>query len=244
MNYSCKDRIYSNKIEKPGDFVFDQKVVEVFPDMLQRSIPGYQSIIKMIATLTSRFAQPNSNLYDLGCSLGAATEAMVSGLQSTPATVKAIDNSQAMIKRCHELEFTKPQQIQTKFICADIIDYPISNASVVVMNFTLQFIDRAKRSDLLTRIWQGMLPNGILILSEKVQFEDQSVNELLIDVYHAFKRANGYSDLEISQKRSALEKVLLPETIKQHRDRLIRSGFSSADVWFQSFNFMSMLAIK
>lgn len=244
MNIEHKDKIYSNKIEKPGDFIFDQKVVEVFPDMLQRSIPGYPAIIKMIATLTARFAQPGSNLYDLGCSLGASTDAMISGLQNTACTIEAIDNSQAMIARCQELELNKPQQIETKFVCADITDYPISNASVVVMNFTLQFIDRAKRSDLLTRIWQGMLPNGILILSEKVQFEDQSVNELLIDIHHAFKRANGYSDLEVSQKRTALEKVLLPETIKQHRDRLIRSGFRSVDVWFQCFNFMSMLAIK
>ena len=126
----------------------------------------------------------------------------------------------------------------------DILTTEIANASVVVLNFTLQFITPEDRSVLLERIADGMRPGGVLILSEKVVFDDEHLDKLLSDMHHEFKRAHGYSDLEISQKRSALENVLIPETIATHRERLARVGFASVDVWFQCFNFMSMLAVK
>ena len=242
--FMTTDRIFADVIQKPADFVFDERVAAVFPDMLQRSIPGYPAIIRMIETLTARYAQPGSNLYDLGCSLGASSLAMQKGLLVDDCTIVGIDNSAAMIKRCRKIESRPGDRARMEFICEDIALTDIRNASVVVMNFTLQFVDPAPRSALLQKISAGMLPGGILVLSEKVVFADQQVNELLIDVYHAFKRANGYSDLEISQKRSALENVLIPETIDAHEKRLLGAGFSSASVWFQCFNFMSMLAIK
>ncbi|HAE38508.1 MAG TPA: carboxy-S-adenosyl-L-methionine synthase CmoA [Candidatus Riflebacteria bacterium] len=244
MNNSNKDRIFSEAIKKPQDFVFDERVAAVFPDMLLRSIPGYPAIIGMIETLTAQFAQNNTCLYDLGCSLGASAQSMQKGLRAENCRIIAVDNSRAMIDSCIAAQTANNAATRIEYHCDDILNCEIKNASVVVMNFTLQFVDKARRRELLDRIFAGMRPNGIFILSEKVKFEDQAVNELLIEVYHAFKKANGYSDLEISQKRAALENVLIPETIKDHRDRLIRSGFKSADVWFQCFNFMSMLAIK
>lgn len=244
MNKQIKDKIFADIIQKPADFVFDERVAAVFPDMLQRSIPGYPAIINMIETLTSRFAQPDSNLYDLGCSLGASSFSMLRGLKVPNCHIIAIDNSQAMIDRCQKMPVKKNDTARIEFRCEDILKSTINNASVVVMNFTLQFVDPAARCELLNTICSGMRPGGIMILSEKVKFADQRVNELLIDTYHAFKKANGYSDLEISQKRNALENVLIPETTKDHRDRLIRAGFKSAEIWFQCFNFMSMLAIK
>ncbi|EKD82723.1 MAG: tRNA (cmo5U34)-methyltransferase [uncultured bacterium] len=244
MNNFNKDKIFSAVIDKPQDFVFDERVAAVFPDMLLRSIPGYPAIIGMIETLTTQFAQNNSRLYDLGCSLGASAQSMRKGLRAANCRIIAVDNSRAMIDRCLAMQTGKPDQADIEFYCDDVLNCEIKDASVVVMNFTLQFIDKAQRRELLDRIFAGMRPDGIFILSEKVRFEDPAVNELLIEVYHAFKKANGYSELEISQKRAALENVLIPETIKEHRDRLIRAGFKSADVWFQCFNFMSMLAIK
>lgn len=244
MSNSNKDKIFSQVIKKPQDFVFDERVAAVFPDMLLRSIPGYPAIIGMIETLTAQFAQKDSHLYDLGCSLGASAQSMQKGLRAENCRIIAVDNSQAMIDSCIAAQTANNGSTRIEYYCDDILNCKIENASVVVMNFTLQFIDKARRRELLNHIFAGMRPNGIFILSEKVKFEDHSVNELLIEVYHAFKKANGYSDLEVSQKRAALENVLIPETIKDHRDRLIRAGFKSADVWFQCFNFMSMLAIK
>jgi tRNA (cmo5U34)-methyltransferase len=239
-----KDQIYSESMAQIADFSFDAQVADVFTDMIERSVPGYRSIITMIETLTEHYAQPNSNLYDLGCSLGASTLSMRRGLTVEGCSIISIDASEAMTERCRKGIDRDHNPTPVKVLCDDIRNIEITDASVVVLNFTLQFIPPAERSGLLKSIHSGMRPGGVLILSEKVGFDDIHVNELLTDIHHDFKRAHGYSDLEISQKRSALENVLIPETIPAHRDRMLDAGFSSVDVWFQCFNFMSMLAIK
>lgn len=240
----AKDKIFSEIIQKPTDFVFDDRVASVFPDMVKRSIPGYPTIIGMIETLTRRYAQSGTNLYDLGCSLGAASFAMLNGLTQSGCKIIAIDNSKAMIDRCKKIPLKNSDPAPVEFYCDDVCEFEYKNASVIILNFTLQFISLQKRLSLLKKLYDSLKKGGILILSEKVKFDNKEVNELLIDVYHAFKRSNGYSDLEISQKRTALENVLMPETIDTHLQRLKDTGFMTAEVWFQCFNFCSMLAIK
>jgi len=198
----------------------------------------------MIETLTEHYAQPGSNLYDLGCSLGAATLSMERGLNAEDCQIIAVDNSPAMVARCRKAVGRTHTCAGVRIVEGDILATEINNASVVVLNFTLQFIPPEKRLQLLEKIHAGMRPGGVLILSEKVVFDDGHLNGLLADIHHDFKRAHGYSDLEVSQKRSALENVLVPETIPTHRKRLAQAGFASVDVWFQCFNFMSMLAVK
>jgi tRNA (cmo5U34)-methyltransferase len=237
-----KDCIYTSSHQAIADFDFNTEVVSVFPDMIERSVPGYRAIVSMIKTLTERYAQPNTTLYDLGCSLGASTLSMAQGLKVPNCNIVAIDNAPAMIQRCEQSIADCHPKLQ--IIQGDILKADIQNASVVVLNFTLQFIAPDQREKLLQNIFAGMTSGGVLILSEKVHFNDPHLDELLIEIHHDFKRAQGYSDLEISQKRTALENVLIPETIPAHRQRLTQIGFSSVDVWFQCFNFMSMLAVK
>ncbi|MDF7807790.1 carboxy-S-adenosyl-L-methionine synthase CmoA [Pontiellaceae bacterium B12219] len=239
-----KDQVYSKSMANIADFRFDAGVADVFTDMIERSVPGYRSIITMIETLTGHYAQPGSKLYDLGCSLGGATHSMARGLTAQNCEIIAIDNSAAMVERCRKAMDRVHTCASVRIIEGDILTTPIADASVVVLNFTLQFIPPEERVQLLEKISAGMRPGGVLILSEKVTFEDRHLDELLFDIHHDFKRAHGYSDLEISQKRSALENVLIPETIPTHRNRLLNAGFTSVDVWFQCFNFMSMLAVK
>ncbi|GAM73578.1 tRNA (uridine-5-oxyacetic acid methyl ester) 34 synthase [Vibrio ishigakensis] len=240
-----KDNIFSAPIDKIGDFTFDERVAEVFPDMIQRSVPGYSNIISAIGMLANRFATKDSNLYDLGCSLGAATLSMRRSLENVEGCkIIAVDNSPAMVERCklhvNAYRATTPVEVRED----DIRHIKIKNASVVVLNFTLQFLSPADRQALLEKIYAGLSPGGILILSEKFVFEDSVSHELLIDLHHDFKRANGYSELEISQKRSAIENVMRPDKIETHKERFAKIGFSSSEVWFQCFNFGSMFAIK
>lgn len=241
---SQRDVIFSAPIEKMGDFTFDERVAEVFPDMIQRSVPGYSNIISAIGMLAERFAKPNSNVYDLGCSLGAATLSMRRHIEQENCQIIAVDNSPAMIERCKLHINAYRSDTLVNVIEADIRDIEIENASVVVLNFTLQFLSPEDRYTLLEKIHAGLRPGGILILSEKYVFENQAAHELLIDLHHDFKRANGYSELEISQKRSAIENVMKPDSIESHKQRFEKIGFSSYEVWFQCFNFGSMFAIK
>lgn len=244
MTDQPNDRIYAAPRLTIAGFTFDQQVVSVFPDMIKRSVPGYETIIAMTGSLAGRYVRPATRCYDLGCSLGASLLAMAVATADRPRQLVGVDNSEAMTSRCREILARQNQQHDSELLCADILDIPIVNASMVVLNFTLQFVPPQHREELLAKIWAGVNPGGILVLSEKVAFDDAHHNELMIELHHNFKKANGYSDLEISQKRTALENVLLPETLQVHRERLKKVGFSSVDVWFQCFNFASMVAIK
>jgi len=239
-----KDHLFTEH-RVSGDFVFDDQVARVFEDMINRSVPGYSTIIFMIGVLAERYYQGESNIYDLGCSLGGASCSILEHVKASNYNIIAIDNSQAMIER---LEHKKARfgkrgnQIECRF--ENIQDSEINNASVVILNFTLQFIPPTDRKALIEKIYAGMNPGGILIVSEKIMFADEHLNELLINSYHQFKEGMGYSRLEISQKRTALENVLIPETLDEHKERMRGSGFCSFEVWFQCFNFASMIAVK
>lgn len=163
---SAKDTIYQNN-DPVTAFVFDDKVADVFADMINRSVPGYGTIIAMIGTLAERYAQPDSVCYDLGCSLGAATLSMQQNIKATGCKIIAIDNSLAMITRCQQVIGKDSSQIDVSLRCADILEVDISNASLVVLNFTLQFVPLVQRAQLISKIYAGMKPGGMLILSEK-----------------------------------------------------------------------------
>lgn len=235
-----RDRLFARRAAPAGDFVFDENVAAVFPDMIKRSVPGYPAIINMIQLLTERYAQPATTLIDLGCSLGASTVALARGAMGRGCRIVAVDNAPAMLSGAQALLGTEYPDIE--WSCADVRDVAIQDASVVVMNFTLQFLPLDDRLPLLARIHAGLRPGGILILSEKIAGEDPAADALLIEMHHAFKRANGYSELEISRKRTALEHVLVPESLASHRQRLARAGYARADLWFQCFNFVSLVA--
>lgn len=242
MQFS-KDSIYANPLGQVAAFNFDEAVVDVFPDMIQRSVPGYSAMISAIGLLAGRFGQDNSYCYDLGCSLGAASLAMHQQVKAENCQIVAVDNSEAMVSRFRSGLQAMPD-VKIDVQCADIRDIEIVNASVVVLNFTLQFIPIEDRELLLAKIWRGLLSGGLLILSEKLAFDDNKQHELQMDMHHLFKKAQGYSDMEISQKRTALENVLIAESFATHRKRLSKVGFSSVEVWFQYFNFASMIALK
>lgn len=237
-----KDTLYALPLGPIAGFAFDERVAGVFDDMIRRSVPGYAAILSAISLLAERFAQPDSNLYDLGCSLGAATLAMRARVDRPGARIVAVDNSAPMLERCRaNVEYTLG--IPVEIVQRDIREVPIERASVVALNFTLQFLPPEERLPLLSRIREGLLPGGVLILSEKLAFADPRQQALHVEMHHAFKQAQGYSALEISQKRAALEDVLIPETLEQHKERLRQAGFASSEVWFQYFNFASLIAL-
>ncbi len=238
------DNIYAQKKSHLVDFVFDEAVANVFPDMIRRSVPGYENIITMIGLFAEQYVQDNSQCYDLGCSLGAATLTLRHHINKENVQIIAVDNAKSMIERCQINIEKDPAPTPVQLICDDIQNSAINNASLVILNFTLQFLDPETRMELLQHIYNGMNQGGALILSEKITFADKATRNVNIQLHEAFKKSNGYTELEISQKRSALENTLIPDTIATHQQRLTDIGFTTVNTWFQCFNFMSMLAIK
>lgn len=239
------DTLYAQPRPQLDKFKFDEQVAAVFSDMIERSVPGYTTIVPMIGLIAARYAQPETQIYDLGCSLGAVTLAMRQQLPADHAfRIIAVDNAQAMLQRCQQYLDQLPDGCPVELHCGEIQALSLSNASVVVLNFTLQFIPPADRLLLLRRIYNGMNAGGVLILSEKITFSDPDLSDQFVDLHHDFKHANGYSRLEIQQKRDAIEQVLIPDTLAEHQQRLTAAGFNQHTLWFQCFNFISLLAWK
>jgi len=245
-----RDQLYKEITGPVGDFVFDERVAHVFTDMIHRSVPGYSLILEMLGVITANYAQPATRCYDLGCSLGASTLAIRCRLDDMKSPddehyrVIAVDSSPAMIDRCRVNLARIPSSTPTEINCQSIQQTTISHASLVVLNFTLQFIPVDERQSIVNRIADGMVAGGALVISEKVSFAGSDSDDMMTQLHHNFKRARGYSALEISHKRSALEKVLLPESIDCHQQRLKKAGFRYGEVWFQCASFVSFLAIK
>jgi tRNA (cmo5U34)-methyltransferase len=244
-NLSSADDIYANSAgeQLSGQFTFDSAVARVFPDMIKRSVPGYAETVAMSGVIAGEYARDNTKLYDLGCSLGAVTLAMRHGVKADNCKILGVDNSDAMIEQAGHYLALDEGGVDVELFCADITQLKIENASVVALNYVLQFIPQDQRLGLLSNIAQGLNKGGALILSEKICFaaDEQKLQD---DLHLDFKRANGYSELEISQKRSAIENVLIPETDAAHIARLKQAGFSQVIRWYQCFNFVSYLAIK
>jgi tRNA (cmo5U34)-methyltransferase len=241
---SEKDRLFSTGVGAAGEFAFDERVVRVFPDMISRSVPGYELVVPLSGMLARRYAQDGSRVYDLGCSLGATTLAMRAAIRARPVEIIAVDGSPAMVDSCRERVSGDDSDIPVTVIESDILDIGIEDASVVAMNYTLQFIEPADRAGLLARIHHGLRPGGILLLSEKIRFEHAEEQDDQTAWHEDFKRAMGYSELEIAGKRTALENVLKADTEAQHRARLVDAGFQKVERWFQCFSFCSFLAVK
>jgi len=237
---SDKDRVFAKPLRDVKAFEFNENVARVFQDMISRSVPGYELLLRMIGLYADVFVQDRSNIYDLGCSLGEVSRIVAAQIQELNCTIIAVDNSPAMISKCKRHDDSQ----NIEWLCEDIQNIDIHNASMVALNLTLLFIDQDQRQVLLSRIAQGLNTGGVLVLSEKVLFEHDMENERMVELHQAFKKTQGYSNLEISQKRTALENVLVPDQEATHHQRLKQAGFSEVYECFRCFNFVSYLAIK
>jgi tRNA (cmo5U34)-methyltransferase len=243
MTEQSTDKLFAHPLGVVPDFTFDEAVAAVFPDMIVRSVPGYSTVVAITGLLAQQFSQPGSQLYDLGCSLGASSFSMAKHA-AVNCHLLAVDNSPQMLAGLKKILQQHKPNTPIELVCDDLADISIERASVVAMNYTLQFVELAQRDALIEKIYAGMLPEGVFVLSEKVAFSSTQVDELFIDLHHRFKHANGYTELEVSQKREAIEHVLVPESIDQHKSRLLQAGFQRVEVWFQCFNFASFIAVK
>jgi tRNA (cmo5U34)-methyltransferase len=239
-----RDEVFRAAKGSVEDFRFGREVATVFDDMVTRSVPFYLEIQRMIAEMAADFAVADSVVYDLGCSTGTTFLSLHPHLHPSVRFV-GIDNSAEMLEKCDAKLRESGMDRAYELRCADLDDgVRLEGASVVLLILTLQFVRPLNRDRLIADIYRGLRPNGCLLLVEKVLGEDSLLNRLFIRYYYDLKRRNGYSELEITQKREALENVLVPYKLLENREILIRTGFRYADVFFKWYNFCGMVAVK
>jgi tRNA (cmo5U34)-methyltransferase len=236
-----RDKLFSKK-NNLTNFKFNKSVADVFDDMVKRSVPGYQSMLELIGLSVREYGKNNTNYFDLGASTGASSLALGLNNIHINNNIIAIDNSKEMTKKCKKNLQNKIDNISV--ICADIQDIKITNATVTVLNLTLQFIEPSKRQKLIDNIYKGLNSKGVLIIFEKIHFDNKIKQEQITKLHLDFKLANGYSKLEIGAKRKALENILITDTKKTHCNRLKKAGFKNITCCFQYLNFASFLAVK
>jgi tRNA (cmo5U34)-methyltransferase len=237
------DQLFAEKKDLVGNFAFDRDTALVFDDMLNRSVPFYAEIQRMMGEIATDFAVDGTNIYDLGCSL-CTTFLHLQRLERE-VTFIGIDASAAMLEQGRQNldrhHFSRSYQL----LCQDLDQsFTVENASVVIINLTLQFIRPLRRDAFMRTVAEGLHKNGCLILVEKVLSAESLLNRLFIKYYYDLKKRNGYSELEIAQKREALENVLIPYQLRENEELLQRAGFRSVEVFFKWYNFCGLLALK
>jgi len=239
-----KDKLFEKRKNNTMNFDFGAKTAQVFDDMLDRSIPHYREIQRMIGEMAADFAVDKTNIYDLGCSTGI-TLMNIERAVSKKVKLVGVDYSEPMLEKCRARFRAEKVKAPYKLVCHDLNNkIKIDNASVVVLNLTLQFVRPLKRDSLIKNIYEGMNDKGGLILVEKVLGNDSTFNSMFIKYYYDMKKRNGYSETEIARKREALENVLIPYRLEENRELLVRNGFKKVDVFFKWYNFCGILAIK
>ncbi len=239
-----KDEVFKNPIEQSSDFKFDQQVVKVFDNMVTRSVPFYIEMQRMISELAGQYATNTSTIYDLGCSTGTSMINMNSTVSKDIRFI-GMDDSSEMLGQCKENLLKNGFDREFELQLVDLNQsVEIKNASVVVLCLTLQFIRPLHRVKLLQEIQKGLLDGGCLILVEKILAEESILNRNFIKYYYDFKKRNQYSEMEIAQKREALENVLIPYKLSEDQEMLLSAGFSHTEVFFKWYNFAGIIALK
>lgn len=238
-----KDKLFSDgKVSE--DFTFNDKVADVFDDMVNRSVPFYTAVIKAMGDLLNKHLQGGNTVVDLGCSTGSTLLELSRQLTAENIRYIGVDNAAPMIEKARRKSelFSKDHLIE--FVEDDITQYDLRGANAVICNYTLQFLRPVARQAFLERIHLSLAPGGLLLLSEKTISHAGQLNRDFIDIYHQFKKHQGYSELEIATKREALENVLVPFSTQENMDMLSQAGFTATEIFFKWFNFCSFIAIK
>lgn len=243
------DKLFEEIDLKTGEFAFDENVARVFDDMISRSIPLYADVQRSVPVLADLLDHDPIKIVDLGCSTGTSLIHLVRSLPDRNLELIGVDNSEPMLAKCREKinEFAKKEpkladQFSNIHVShGDICSFEFEEASVVLMNYTLQFVEVDYRASLLKRIRESMRPDGFLLVSEKVIHEKPLIDDALVELYFEYKRRQGYSELEISRKRDALENVLVPLTVEGNRNLIEKSGFARVELLLKWFNFATFV---
>ena len=239
-----KDELYKNQRKNIEKFKFSEEVSKVFDDMIRRSVPGYMENIFMCADIIYEIYTGKGILYDLGCSTGALPLALIEKFRESPFDYTGIDNSKAMVERAQNSVKHQVKHHNINFTTGDIREVDFPHAAIFIASYTLQFVPPGEREELVKKIYEHLPSGGAFIMSEKVLEKEKQPTELFMKMHHLLKKDQGYSDIEISQKREAIEEILIPFTVENNLKMLQETGFSSASIFLKKYNFASFIAIK
>ena len=234
-----KDELFKQNFS--GKFEFNEAVAVVFDDMITRSIPFYDEFIKNTTALVNKFCAEGDRIYDFGCSTANTLLAIERSCKNKYELI-GIDTSEHMLRQAASKIAAYNSEIV--LVHDDILNTNTSKAQCVISNFTMQFIKPEIRMSGFEKAFDTLSQGGIFIFAEKLASPHGELNDLMTERYYEYKKHQGYSELEIMQKRSALETVLIPFSEEKNIEYARSAGFSHAECIFRVLNFALFVAFK
>lgn len=226
-----------------SNWKFDEKVTPVFDQHVRNHVPLYSEIHEMITGLSGWFLEDNTNVYDIGTSLGEVIRNLKKEYQTKKLNFIGIDNSNEMFKKSFDA-FKDFSDVEIKKADITENDFFIENASLITSILTLMFIPQKNRKELVRKIYNGLNIGGAFILVEKVIGSNARFDEMWIELYHDMKFKNGVSEEKIFKKSRAIRGILKPNTVVENMNLLKSVGFKDIDMFFKWGNFAGFIAIK
>lgn len=214
---------------------FSFKSIENFDEHIEKSIKGYGELVQDIQNLSEYFVEPNTNVYDVGCSSGKLVyelakkhrKANIIGIEKEDNFTKSLENKKnALFKKM------------------DLFDVEnMTNASFVTSVFTMQFIQQHKRFKAIQKVYKSMNYGAGFILCEKMLAENSKLQDILAFMYYDHKR-NNFTDTEILDKEYDLRHQMKLYTLNENIEMLRDAGFRKIEIFWKRYTFTGILAIK
>lgn len=216
-----------------SEFSFD--TIQNFDDHISKSIPNYDLMSESILRLSDYFKDESKIIYDIGCSQGRFLKYFKRANNYTGKLV-GIDMSKNLLPK-NDVDGIIFQEHDLR------TPYNFTNACIVYSMFTLQFLPRESRKQLLQSIWDGLCEGGALFLCEKVYLQDGQYQDMWSSAYYDYKKES-FTEKEIFDKERSLRTLLKPNTHAENLSMLRDCSFRKIEQFYQYFQFRGVLAIK
>jgi tRNA (cmo5U34)-methyltransferase len=202
----------SNSFET-GGWEFNKKVVEVFDEHVNKNVPNYDLIQKIIVDLSDWLLPDESNLVDVGASTGTTARQISLKHPKRKLSFYLYDIEEEMLNAAREKNSGHLGHHRFLYINSDLTEHQPSHeeADVSLSIFTLQFIPRHKRGQLLKNLAEKAREStGTLIVAEKLEQETGFWQEVANEATWDYKQDSGIDDETIRSKARSLRGVLVP----------------------------------
>ena len=227
-----------------ADFTFAHRE-EGFDEHIEKSIRGYSQLMDDVISLSRYFVENETNVVDIGCSTGKMTKALIDYNLDHAETASYIGLEIAdgfdedLKKRQKELKWYE----YVKFEKLDARTYEYKNCSLITSIFTLQFMPKYDRKELLQNIYDGLNCGGAYIFAEKTMCENALVQDMITFNYYDYKRKS-FTTEDIMDKERTLRHMMKPNTWKEIEGMLTEAGFSVIQPFWRNHAFVGALAVK
>ena len=215
---------------------------EGFDTHIDQSVRGYSNLWTDVLKFSEYFVEDGTCVVDIGCSTGKLLKSMKEQNDkfAPKCLYKGIEIEEDFFPKLIDednLKFWKGDVRGFEWVTGAV------NCSLVTSIFSLQFMPKTNRQQIIDRIYEALVKGGAFIFSEKIFSTDSQLQEMMQFCYYDYKR-QFYSAEELLDKEVNLRHMMKPLTYQELIEMVQQAGFESVQPFWQNFNFVGIIAIK